>query len=331
MNANAARGRAAVILAAGLGTRMRSGRAKVLHELGGLPLVTWSVRAVRPLVERVVVVIGHERHAVQAALASERVAFAVQDRQLGTGHALLCAAPELGGMHTVAVLAGDVPRLTTASLSRLLDEHEAQQAGATMMTFRAADPTGYGRIVRDESSRVRAIVEEREASDWERHIDEVNAALYAFSAQDVLPRLATLPSRGNGEIYLTDVIEQLVTAGRPVAAIDVPEDEVAGINTQAQLAEAEARYRRERSAALMESGVTLVDPASVFLHADASAGPGTSLGPFVALEGRTRVGSRCSIGPLVRLRDVEVGDGAVIRGPIALESTTVEAGAVLSG
>lgn len=325
---SAGAGTAAVILAAGLGTRMRSGRAKVLHPLGGLPLVTWSVRAVRPLVDRVVVVVGHEREAVMAALEGEGVAFAVQEEQLGTGHALLCAREAVGDAAAIVVLAGDVPRLTTASLRALLDDHAAHRAAATLLTFRASNPRGYGRIIRGDDGTVREIVEEKQAEDWQRAIDECNAALYAFSAADVLPRLTSLPSRGR-EIYLTDVIEQLVRAGHRVGARDVPEDEVAGINTQAQLAEAEARYRRERADELMESGVTLVDPASVVVEADARVGAGTTLGPFVAIEGRSSVGGRCEIGPLVRLRDARVGDGARIAGPCALVGTDVPAGSVI--
>ena len=307
---------------------MRSGRAKVLHRLGGLPLVTWSVRAVRPLVDRVVVVVGHEREAVQSALAEEDVVFAVQEEQLGTGHALRCAADAIAGSEVVVVLAGDVPRLTTASLQRLLDAHATRRASATLLTFVAADPAGYGRIIRDETG-VRSIVEDRQATPEERAIAECNAGLYAFATAEVLPLVSELPARSSSEIYLPDAIERLVAAGRPVAALEVPEDEVAGINTQAQLAQAEARYRASRAEALMGAGVTLIDPAQVAIDADADAGPGTTLHPFVALQGRTRVGSRCEIGPLVRLTDVTVGDGATIRGPVALRSTNVPAGAIV--
>lgn len=327
MSAPSPAGTAAVILAAGLGTRMRSNRAKVLHRIGGLPLVTWSVRAVSPLVERVVVVVGHERQAVIRALEGEGAQAAVQEEQLGTAHALRCAREQVADASTLVVLAGDVPRLTTRSLRRLLEQHAAEGASATLMTFRAADPGGYGRIVRD-GHRVLAIVEEKEASPDQRALDECNAALYAFDAAEVLPRLDALPARGR-EIYLTDVIDSLVRDGLIVGALEIPEDEVAGINTQAQLAAAEARYRRERAVALMESGVSLEDPGTIFVDADASVGPGSVLGPFTALQGRTRVGTACEIGPLVRLRDVSVGDGAVIRGPLALVSVDVPAGAVL--
>ncbi len=308
---------------------MRSGRAKVLHRVGGLPLVTWAVRAVRPLAKRVQVVIGHERDAVREALASEGVTFAVQERQLGTGHALVSALP-LPGASTLIVLAGDVPGLTTATLERMLDLHATSAAAATLLTFRPDDPAGYGRIVRDADGGVRAIVEDALATAEERAIGEVNAALYAFDAAAVLPLLADLPPRGrSGEIFLTDVIEQLAGSGRRVFALEVAEDEVAGINTQAQLAQAEDRYRRARALELMDAGVTLVDPANVVVEADATVGAGSSLGPFVTLQGRTRLGERCEIGPLVCLHDVIVGDGAVIRGPLSRAGGEIPAGATI--
>lgn len=320
--------RAAVILAAGLGTRMRSSRAKVLHPLGGLPLVTWCVRAVRPLVGRVVVVVGHEREAVQAALADEGVVFAVQDPPRGTGHALSCAASQVADVSRVVVLAGDVPRLSTESLLRALAQHEANAATATVMTFRPAEVTGYGRIARDESGAICAIVEEKQASADERRIGEVNSGLYVFESADVLPRLRALPQRGH-ETYLTDVVQALVKDGRRVDTFELAEDEVAGINSQHQLAEAERRFRLDRAAALMASGVTLVDAASCVIEADVEVGAGTILRPLVALSGRTRVGERCDVGPLVRLEDATLGEGCVVRGPRALVGRELPPGTTL--
>jgi bifunctional UDP-N-acetylglucosamine pyrophosphorylase/glucosamine-1-phosphate N-acetyltransferase len=322
---------AAVVLAAGLGTRMRSNRAKVLHEVGGLPLVAWSCRAAARVASRTVVVVGHERSLVREALEGSGAIFAVQDEQLGTGHALACAAPALEDFERIVVLAGDVPRLRGETLEALVAEHASRRASrrasATVLTFRPGDPSGYGRILRDSAGLVAGIVEHAQATPEERTIGEVNAGVYAFEAGDVLPLLASLPRHGRGrEAYLTDVIATLVRDGRVVAAIEAPEHEVAGVNTQAQLAELEAAYQRERRAALMESGVTLTDPASAWVSADSTVAPGTTLRAAVALEGATSVGPRCDVGPLVRLRDVVVEEGCVLRGPLALEGRELAAG-----
>ena len=319
-------GGVAVILAAGLGTRMRSGRAKVLHPIAGLPLITWAVRCVRPLVDRVVVVVGHERHAVMQALEGEGVAFAVQAEQHGTGHALLCAAPELAGAARLIVMCGDMPGLATATLAALLDEHEARAASATVLTFRAQDPTGYGRVVRSPSGDVQSIVEHSQASLEVRRIDEVNSGTYVFESADTLPLLSRLPRHGQ-EVYLTDALEMLRSEGKVVAAHEAPEEQCAGINTQAQLAQAEQRWRASRRADLMESGVTLVDPATLQIDADVSIGVGSVIAGLVSLEGRTRIGARCDIGSLVRLRDVQVGDGSILRGPYTQEGGDIPAGA----
>ena len=320
-------GGVAVILAAGLGTRMRSGRAKVLHPLAGLPLITWALRSVRPLVGRVVVVVGHERHAVMQALDGEGVAFAVQAEQHGTGHALLCAAPELAGAGRLIVMVGDMPGLSTETLETLLAEHESRRASATVLTFRAADPSGYGRVVRSVTGEIAAIVEHAQASAEIRRIDEVNSGTYVFEASDVLPLLTSLPRHGQ-EIYLTDALEALGRLGRVVAAQEAPEEQCAGINTQEQLAEAEQRWRVARRGQLMESGVTLVDPGTLQIDADVSIGPGSVIAGLVSLEGRSVIGSRCNIGSLVRLRNVRVADGAIIRGPFAQDGGEVLAGTV---
>jgi len=323
--------RAAVILAAGRGTRMRTPGAKVLHRVGGLPLVEWVRRAVAPLVERTVVVVGHERAAVEAALEGTGVLFAVQDAQLGTGHALRCAASRLDGVKTVLVLAGDAPLLRTESLAALLEEHEDRRAAASVLTFRAADPTGYGRILRDAGGSLTGIAEEAEASDAERRVREVNSGSLALEAAEVLPLLASLPPRGaGGDRHVTDVIGLLREAGRVIAAVQVSEQEALGVNTPAQLAAAESACSARRAEDLTAAGVTLVDPAEIRIEADVEVGAGTRIHPFVSLEGATRVGERCEIGSHVRLRDVRVGAGSILHGPLALDGGEVPEGSVLS-
>lgn len=231
--------RAAVILAAGRGTRMRSDRAKVLHELKGRSLVAWVIAAVQPLVERVVVVVGHQGESVRAAVEPLGAVTVVQDPQEGTGHALACAAPELEDADTLIVLAGDVPLLRQASLEALVAEHESRGAAATVMTFDAADATGYGRIVRGEAGLVERIVEHVDCDEQQLAIDECNSGTWVFDAARVLPLLSLLPRSAKGEFYLTDVVGLLRERGELVAASLSPESEAQGINTAEQLADCE--------------------------------------------------------------------------------------------
>lgn len=235
--------RSAVVLAAGRGTRMRSDLAKVLHPLLGRPLVHWVLDAVAPLVEHTVVVVGHQREAVAEAVASFGARTAVQDPQEGTGHALACAAPELGGVGTLLVLAGDVPLVRRQTLAGLIEAHEAAAAAATVLTFRAADPAGYGRILRGADGLVERIVEQADASEEEQRIDECNSGTWAFDAARVLPLLEGLPRSAKGEYYLTDVVALLRERGEPVAAASAGESEVFGINTPEQLTAAERELR----------------------------------------------------------------------------------------
>ena len=227
---------------------MRSDLAKVLHPLLGRPLVHWVLDAVRPAVDRVVVVVGHQREAVSETVAPTGALTAVQDPQEGTGHALACAAPQLEGVGTLLVLAGDVPLVRRETLAALVESHEAAGAAATVITFRAEDPTGYGRILRRPDGSVDRIVEQAEASPEEQRVDECNSGTWAFDAARVLPLLDHLPRSAKGEYYLTDVVALLRARGEPVAALTADESEALGINTPDQLAAAERVLAdRERS------------------------------------------------------------------------------------
>ena len=241
----------AVVLAAGKGTRMGSDLPKVLHPLLGEPLVVHAIRAAQAAgAARVVVVVGHGAAQVQAALAGGSpvhppLTFAVQAEQRGTGHAVLCALPALAEhVGDVLILSGDVPRLRAATLERLARACAESPARLALATFHARDPRGYGRIVRDEAAAVVAIVEERDASPAQRAIQECNAGVYCVGVEllrSALPGLGTANSQG--EIYLTDLVAQV--AGQGVRALEVPESEVAGVNTPAQLAALEALARAE--------------------------------------------------------------------------------------
>ena len=324
-----------VVMAAGLGTRMKSARAKVLHELAGRPLVAHVCRAAAELEpDRIVVVVGHQaelvEEAARAALegGAAELRFALQAEQLGTGHAVQQTVEHFSG-GTVVVLSGDVPLVRAETLRALLEAHREAGNAATLLTTVLDDPTGYGRVVRGEGDRFVRIVEHRDASDDERAIAEINAGIYAFEAGALAPALARL-STGNaqGEYYLTDVLGTLVEEGRAVGVVchDEPA-EVLGINTRVELAGSAAVLRRRILDRLMLSGVTIVDPAATYVDDTVEIGRDTIVHPGASLAGATRIGADCEIGPNCHLTDVELGDGVLVRAMSVLERAKVARGA----
>ncbi|MGE5047102.1 MAG: NTP transferase domain-containing protein, partial [Deltaproteobacteria bacterium] len=281
---------AAVVLAAGKGTRMKSDRVKVLHEACGRPMAFFPIRAALALdASPVVVVVGHQAKSVEEELSRQfpgaPLRFALQAEQLGTGHAVLCAEEALRGHEgTVLILAADVPLIRAATLQRLIAAREA--ADVALLSCRAKDPRGYGRVVRGPKGAVLRIVEEKDASEAERKIDEINASIYAADARFLFSALHGV-GRGNaqGEYYLTDVVER----GRAVA-VEAEEAEVSGVNDRAQLARSAAQLRERRNAQLMQDGVTLQDPSVTYVDEGIEVGADTVLEPMVSLRGRTRVG-----------------------------------------
>ena len=326
----------AVILAAGEGKRMRSAEAKVLHRLGGRALIEFPIALARTVgVAGTVVVVGHRGDAVRAALAGERgLVFVDQPVQRGTGHALSLARPALpASAREVLLLYGDVPLLAPATAARLLAHHRATRAAATVLTFRPADPTGYGRIVRarGRSGRLRAIVEERDATAAQRRLREANAGVYAFDTAALWPALAAgTPANAQGELYLTDTIHRLVRSRRRVEALPVADPlEVAGVNDRRQLAALEAVVRKRTLAALMEAGVTVLDPAATYVDATVRVGRDSVLYPGVRLAGRTVIGEGCVVATGSQLTDVTLGDGVTVHPYCVLEASTVAGGARL--
>ena len=307
-----------VVLAAGEGTRMRSATPKVLHPVGGRPLVEHAVRAAAGLKpEHLVVVLGHGREAVAAHLASfDGVDTAVQETQDGTGHAVACGLAVLpaGLTGTVLVTYGDVPLLDTDTLAALLDAHASQDNAVTVLTASVADPTGYGRIIRSADGAVEAIVEHKDATDAQRAITEVNSGVYAFDAAvlvDGLSRLST--DNSQGELYLTDVLGIARGDGRRVGALVCADPWlVEGVNDRVQLARLGAELNRRTVEKWMRAGVTVVDPATTWIDQDVELARDVLIEPNVQLRGATSVGEGAVVGPDTTLTDVVIGEGASV-------------------
>lgn len=309
----------AIVLAAGAGTRMKSSRAKVLHEIGGRSLIAHSLLAVRGVgVTTTVTVVGHEREQVSAAIhdLGLDVVEAVQGEQRGTGHAVQIALDALDSVPegTVLVTYGDVPLLTSETLAALLDEHGASDDVVTILTAELDDPAGYGRIVRNADSRVVAIREDADADESERGIREVNSGVLAVDAsflQDAVSRLAT--DNAQGELYLTDIVGLAVGDGLPVGA-HVLEDiwQTEGVNDRAQLARLGKELNRRLTAHWMREGVTIVDPATTWIDSAVTLAPEATILPGTQLLGATTIEAGATIGPDTTLRNVEVGANASV-------------------
>ncbi len=327
----------AVVLAAGEGTRMRSATPKVLHPLCGRPMVVHVLRALAGLEpSRIVVVVGRGGDAVARAVddgldGTVPVELVEQRDRRGTGDATgvaLTAFPsDLDPDDDLLVVPGDAPLLRTATLDRLVAEHGSGETAATLLTARYADPTGYGRILRDEHGRVEAIVEEADATPDQRAIDEVGVSVYLFRRSLLAPALRRLaPDNAQGEYYLTDVVGVLRDAGHSVAAYGADDPgETVGVNDRVQLAAAEAVLRRRINARWMLEGVTMTDPERTYVDADVRLEADVTLRPGVALEGSTRVATGSDIGPETRLVDTVVGEGAQVRRTVAV-GTVIGAG-----
>lgn len=307
----------AVVLAAGKGTRFRSDRAKVLHEACGRSLLRWVLEALRPLeLARTVVVVGHQGQAVAdeaAAAGLPGLTTVTQTEQLGTGHAVRVAvdAGSLEGCDTLLVLNGDAPLLTPEPLQALVDDHAGGDRAATLLSARLADPSGYGRVVRDADGSVARIVEDRDADAATRAIDEVNAGVYAFAAEPLTVELDKLSAdTAQGEQYLTDVVEPLVDEG--VGAVVGNADVLRGVNDRAQLADAAGALRARLLDGLMRSGVTVIDPGATYVDAGVVVEPDAVLHPGTILDGATRVGPGAVIGPHSHLSDTVVAEGATV-------------------
>jgi len=314
---------AAVILAAGKGTRMKSGLPKVLHKVGGRPMVSYVLAAVkRAGANPVILVVGHRGELVaQAFQAEAEVVF--QEPQLGTAHALLQTKEALTGFSgQILVMSGDTPLVTEHTLRELFEAHRKGNAFATVLTANLEDPAGYGRVVRDESGRVVKIVEQKDATAGERLIKEINTGIYCFSSAGLFAYLSRIKAENaQREYYLTDLIEILINDKQPVAAYQAERaEEIMGINDRRQLAAAEMVLRRRKTDELMLSGVTVLDPGSTFIDQEVIVGQDSVLYPFTILEGKTVIGRNCTIGPGAHLKNVRTGENVCITNSVVVES-----------
>jgi bifunctional UDP-N-acetylglucosamine pyrophosphorylase / glucosamine-1-phosphate N-acetyltransferase len=309
---------AVVVLAAGEGKRMKSSRSKLLHEIAGHSLVSYSIRTATSLEpERLVVVVGHRRDQVEEHLAeiAPHVVTAVQEEQLGTGHAVQVALSKLTGLTgEVVVTYGDVPLLTAETLMELVVSHRENNSAVTILTARVPDPSGYGRIVRDAGDLVDRIVEHRDAGPDELAITEINSGTYVFDAEVLTSGLAEISAQNaQGELYLTDVVEVARTSGKPVRAHLIDDLwQTEGVNDRVQLAQINAELNRRILVHWMQAGVTIIDPATTWVHASVDLAPDVTLLPGTSLEGATSVGAGATIGQDTTLIDVEIGERATV-------------------
>jgi bifunctional UDP-N-acetylglucosamine pyrophosphorylase/glucosamine-1-phosphate N-acetyltransferase len=316
-----------VILAAGQGTRMKSALPKLLHALCGKPMVLHALDGARAAgTETPVVVLGHGADRVREAVG-EAVRFVVQQQQLGTGHAVLQTESLLRGeSDLVLVTYGDMPLLRAETLRELVESQARNPGPVTLLTVVAGDPRGFGRILRGSDGNVAAIVEEAAASPDQLQIRELNVGAYCFRADWLWDALHRIPVSEKGEYYLTDTVELAVAAGLPVGAVALDDiSETIGINTRVDLADAEAALRRRINREHMLSGVSIVDPAAVYIDLGVTIGRDTVVRPGTMLQGGTSIGEGCIIGPNTIIRDTTIGDNCTILASV-LEGAVVENG-----
>jgi bifunctional UDP-N-acetylglucosamine pyrophosphorylase / glucosamine-1-phosphate N-acetyltransferase len=318
---------AAVVLAGGLGTRMKSGTPKHFHRLLGRRMVDWVVEAARGVGAEPLVVVTSP----QGAGEFDGIQTAVQDEPRGTGDALAAARPALEGLATdLFVLSGDAPVISPQVLRELLETHRREGAVATILSFRPPDPRQYGRVIRKGDGSVQAIVEAGDASPDELAVDEVNSSIYVFAADRLWPALEHIDTRNaQGELYLTDAVRELVENGEHVAAFVAPDPvEAEGVNTRAELAAAAAALRDRINEQHMLAGVTIVDPQTTWIEPDVEIQPDAEIHPFTVVRGKSKIAAGAVVGPHAVVVDAEIGPDATV-GPFCYlrPGTHLEAGA----
>ncbi len=325
---------AVVIMAAGKGTRLKSRRPKVLHEIGGKPLLAHVIAAAGHLVTRgdIFVIVGHQAERVRAAVSASGVQFVEQAEQRGTGHAIQCARAAVQGYRNILVLSGDVPLIRPETLEKVWQFHQSEKAAMTILTAAPEDPTGYGRILRKrhhDTPEVEAIIEQKALTGEQQSIREINSGIYAFQTAPLLTDLDKLTANNaHGELYLTDVAGLLRAAGERVVAVQAAEaSEVLGANTIAELVALDATLRAATAKRLMAAGVTILRPDTCVIDAEVEIEPDTILEPYVQLLGHTRIGTDCRIRSYSVIENCTLGNDVLVRQACVLAESTVADGA----
>jgi bifunctional UDP-N-acetylglucosamine pyrophosphorylase/glucosamine-1-phosphate N-acetyltransferase len=309
---------AIAIMAAGKGTRLKSKHPKVLHEVGGKPILAHVIATAAKMVppKDIFVIIGHEADRVRAAVAASGVQFVMQAEQRGTGHALMVAQEALAPYDQVIVLSGDAPLITVETIQKLSTFHAAQKASMTLLSADLEDPSGYGRVIRKsaKSAAVRAIVEEKAASGQQKKIREINSGFYAFSVPALYKHIGSLGTdNAHREYYLTDMAAVLARSKQKVVVMKTSHPaEVLGSNKRSEIVDLDARLRLAKCLDLMEEGVTIFYPQTCVIDSDVEIGADTVIEPFVQLRGKTKIGSDCCIRSYSVINNTEIGDGVVV-------------------
>jgi bifunctional UDP-N-acetylglucosamine pyrophosphorylase/glucosamine-1-phosphate N-acetyltransferase len=318
---------AIAIMGAGKGTRLKSKHPKVLHQVGGKPLLAHVIAAATKVVppHDIYAIIGHEAERVREAVASTGINFVLQTEQRGTGHALMVSRQALTGYDCVIVLSGDAPLITPATIQRMRDFHCANQAAMTVLTADWQHPTGYGRVVRKSAKRpdIRAIVEEKSATPAQRKIREINSGIYAFATQPLFAHIQKLTTTNpHGEFYLTDMAAILNRAGAKVVAHKTANGrEILGTNTRAELVELDRELRMEKCRQLMAEGVTIYYPETSVIDSDVEVGADTVIEPFVQILGKSRVGSDCRVCSFSVISNSDLGNSVLIQPGTVMEAS----------
>jgi bifunctional UDP-N-acetylglucosamine pyrophosphorylase/glucosamine-1-phosphate N-acetyltransferase len=326
---------AVAIMAAGKGTRLKSRHPKVLHEVGGKPLLAHVIAAATKIVSAhdVYAIIGHEADRVRQTVASTGVNFVLQEEQRGTGHALMVARDALAPYDHVIVLSGDAPLITPATIERLRDFHLQKKAAMTLLSAELDHPTGYGRVLRKtpKSDEVKAIVEEKSATPAQKKLREINSGFYAFAVKPLYARIGELKTDNpHREYYLTDMAGVFTKAKSRVAALKTPNaSEILGSNTRAEMMDIDQRVRLQKARDLMADGASIFYPQTCVIDADVEIGPDTVIEPFVQLLGRTRIGSDCRIRSYSVIQNSEIGDRVTIRPGSILDDARVASDAII--